>query len=104
MTKCLTVSKLVETEVSSRISASYNSKFVTDSTAALHFKLAVSADGSSDKFDDAQFIYIPQLGSARDEELIDLLPDYLVEEITFPRLHAAKFYSRVVKALSERPE
>jgi hypothetical protein len=71
---------------------------------ALHFKLAIGVGGSSDKFDDAQFIYMPQLDAARDAELIDILPDYLVEEITFPRLHAAKFYSRVVKALSERPE
>ncbi|KAF2973344.1 hypothetical protein GQX73_g24 [Xylaria multiplex] len=70
----------------------------------LHFKLAIGIDGSSDKFEDAQFMYMPQLDAARDEELIDTLPDYLVEEITFPRLHAAKFYSRVVKALSDRPE
>ncbi|KAI3332659.1 chromosome segregation protein Csm1/Pcs1-domain-containing protein [Ustulina deusta] len=70
----------------------------------LHFKLSIGNDGSSDKFEDAQFMYMPQLDAARDEELIDTLPDYLVEEITFPRLHAAKFYSRVVKALSERAE
>ncbi|KAI0532566.1 chromosome segregation protein Csm1/Pcs1-domain-containing protein [Xylaria digitata] len=70
----------------------------------LHFKLAIRIDGSSDKFEDAQFMYMPQLDAARDAELIDTLPDYLVEEITFPRLHAAKFYSRVVKALSDRPE
>ncbi|KAJ2987393.1 hypothetical protein NUW58_g3136 [Xylaria curta] len=68
----------------------------------LHFKLSIAIDGSSDKFEDAQFMYMPQLNAARDKELIDTLPDYLVEEITFPRLHAAKFYSRVVKALSER--
>ncbi|RWA08242.1 hypothetical protein EKO27_g6871 [Xylaria grammica] len=73
----------------------------TGRNGTLHFKLAVGNDGSSDKFDDAQFMYMPQLDAARDEELMDTLPDYLVEEITFPRLHAAKFYSRVVKALSE---
>lgn len=72
--------------------------------AALHFKLAVSNDGSSENFEDAQFMYMPQLDGARDEELIDILPDYLVEEITFPRSHAPKFYSRVLKALSEPPE
>lgn len=73
----------------------------TNRLAALHFKLSVGIDGSSDKFEDARFMYMPQLDAARDEELIETLPDYLVEEITFPRLHAAKFYSRVVKALSE---
>lgn len=72
--------------------------------AALHFKLSIGIDGSSDKFEEAQFMYMPQLDAARDEELIETLPDYLVEEITFPRLHAAKFYARVVKALTERAE
>ncbi|KAI1275223.1 chromosome segregation protein Csm1/Pcs1-domain-containing protein [Xylaria sp. FL0933] len=76
----------------------------TGRNGTLHFKLSIGMDGSSDKFEDAQFMYMPQLDAARDEELIETLPDYLVEEITFPRLHAAKFYSRVVKALSERPE
>lgn len=47
---------------------------------------------------------MPQLDPGRDRDLIDLLPDYLVEEITFPRAHAAKFYARVIKSLAERPE
>lgn len=47
---------------------------------------------------------MPQLDPSRDRELIDLLPDFLVEEITFPRPHAAKFYARVIKSLNERPE
>ncbi|KAI0506220.1 chromosome segregation protein Csm1/Pcs1-domain-containing protein [Xylaria bambusicola] len=76
----------------------------TGRNGTLHFKLSIALDGSSDKFEDAQFMYMPQLDGARDQELIDTLPDYLVEEITFPRLHAAKFYSRVVKALNDRPE
>ncbi|KAI1436325.1 chromosome segregation protein Csm1/Pcs1-domain-containing protein [Xylaria sp. CBS 124048] len=74
----------------------------TGRNGTLHFKLAVA--GSSESIDDTQFMYMPQLNSARDQELIAILPDYLVEEITFPRLHAAKFYSRVVRALSEKPE
>lgn len=32
---------------------------------------------------------------------MDILPYYLLEEITFPRLQASKFYSRVTKSLSE---
>ncbi|KAI1821887.1 chromosome segregation protein Csm1/Pcs1-domain-containing protein [Xylaria intraflava] len=74
----------------------------TGRNGTLHFKLVIG--GQADKIDDAQFMYMPQLDPARDKALIDILPDYLVEEITFPRLHAAKFYSRVVKALTERPE
>ncbi|KAI1337431.1 chromosome segregation protein Csm1/Pcs1-domain-containing protein [Xylariaceae sp. FL0016] len=74
----------------------------TGRNGTLHFKLVV--DGSADKFDDVQFMYMPQLDADRDEDLMDVLPDYLVEEISFPRLHAAKFYARVMKALNERPE
>jgi len=49
-------------------------------------------------------MYMPQLDPSRDGPLIDMLPDYLVEEITFPRPQAAKFYARVMKALTERLE
>lgn len=71
---------------------------------ALHFKLAIGNDNTGDNFDEAQFMYMPQLDPSRDGELMDLLPDYLVEEITFPRPHAAKFYSRVMRVLTERLE
>ncbi|KAI0478767.1 chromosome segregation protein Csm1/Pcs1-domain-containing protein [Xylariaceae sp. FL0804] len=73
----------------------------TGRNGTLHFKLVVGIDGA-DKYDDMQFMYLPQLDADRDQELVDMLPDYLVEEITFPRLHAAKFYARVMKALTER--
>lgn len=56
------------------------------------------------EFDEPQFMYMPQLDLSRDQALIDILPDYLVEEITFPQSHAERFYSRVMKALNERPE
>jgi hypothetical protein len=59
-------------------------------------------DGTSDNYEETQFQYMPQLDERRDEELISLLPDFLVEEITFPRPHAAKFYSRVMRSLTER--
>lgn len=51
-----------------------------------------------------QCSYIPQLNESRDKDLMDLLPEYLVDEIAFPRPQAGKFYSRVVKALYDRPE
>lgn len=49
-----------------------------------------------------QFTYKPQLDPSRDEALIEMLPDYLVEEITFPRPQASKFYARVIKSMTER--
>ncbi|KAI9736075.1 MAG: hypothetical protein M1818_006251 [Claussenomyces sp. TS43310] len=74
----------------------------TGRNGTLHFKLAVANDKVSESYDDAQCVYVPQLDPSRDRELIGMLPDYLVEEITFPRPHAAKFYGRVVKALMEK--
>ena len=47
---------------------------------------------------------MPQLNEDRDADLIDLLPDYLVEDIGFPRPQASKFYARLVKSLTEKPE
>ena len=59
---------------------------------------------SEEAYDDTQFTYVPQLEQPRDSELIAVLPDFLVEEITFPRPQVSKFYARVMKALMERPE
>ncbi|KAK0722132.1 chromosome segregation protein Csm1/Pcs1-domain-containing protein [Lasiosphaeria miniovina] len=73
----------------------------TGRNGTLHFKLAIATDAPTDSYDEAQFLYMPQLDANRDRALIDMLPDYLVEEISFPRPHAAKFYARVTKALTE---
>ncbi|GKT50221.1 monopolin complex subunit pcs1 [Colletotrichum spaethianum] len=69
---------------------------------ALHFKLEVESESSGENYEEAHFTYKPQLDANRDRDLIEMLPDFLVEEITFPRPHAAKFYARVVKSLTER--
>ncbi|KAH7391465.1 chromosome segregation protein Csm1/Pcs1-domain-containing protein [Cadophora sp. MPI-SDFR-AT-0126] len=75
----------------------------TGRNGTLHFKLAAANEKSAESYDDAQCSYIPQLDPSRDKALMELLPDYLVDEITFPRPQAAKFYARVVKALTEKP-
>lgn len=72
--------------------------------AALHFKLALDPLEEVDNYEDVQYTYRPQLDPQRDEALMEVLPDYLVEEITFPRTHASKFYTRVTKSLTERLE
>ncbi|KAH8911344.1 hypothetical protein BR93DRAFT_956248 [Coniochaeta sp. PMI_546] len=74
----------------------------TGRNGTLHFKLAINNDTTSEVYDEAHYRYMPQLDEGRDAELIEILPDYLVEEITFPRPHAAKFYARVIKSLTER--
>ncbi|KAI1763765.1 chromosome segregation protein Csm1/Pcs1-domain-containing protein [Hypoxylon sp. FL1150] len=75
----------------------------TGRNGTLNFKLAVGVDDCTE-FDEPQFIYMPQLDLSRDQALVDILPNYLVEEITFPQSHAERFYSRVMKALNDRPE
>jgi hypothetical protein len=73
-------------------------------SAALHFKLSIETEMTGDGYEEEQVTYRPQLDPSRDRALMDLLPDYLVEEITFPRPHSGKFYARVLKAMTERPE
>lgn len=67
---------------------------------ALHFHLTISDAGES--YADTEFFYQPLLDDQRDRDLVDLLPDYLTEEISFPRGHAAKFFSKVVDSMSKR--
>ncbi|KAL1903021.1 hypothetical protein Sste5346_000934 [Sporothrix stenoceras] len=76
----------------------------TGRNGSLHFKLCIDEDEAGDGGsgeDSAQFVYTPQLDARRDAALIEQLPDYLVEEISFPRMQAAKFYKRVMQALTE---
>jgi hypothetical protein len=44
------------------------------------------------------------LDASRDRDLLSLLPDYLAEEICFPRQHAQKFYARVLESMGRRVE
>ena len=70
---------------------------------ALHFKLAVANDNDAKiNYEDATFLYTPRLDANRDRDLLELLPDYLSEEIAFSRVNAAKFYGRVVETLTKR--
>ncbi|CAK7222401.1 hypothetical protein SCUCBS95973_004825 [Sporothrix curviconia] len=75
----------------------------TGRNGSLHFKLCIEEEDAADSADSdsAQFVYMPQLDARRDAALIEQLPDYLVEEISFPRMQAAKFYKRVMQALAE---
>lgn len=75
----------------------------TDSFAALHFKLYVDhEDAKTTSFEETEFLYTPMLDVNRDREMIELMPSYLTEDITFARQNAAKFYGRVVDTLTKR--
>lgn len=68
--------------------------------AALHFHLAVPK--ASADFDNTEFQYLPLLDANRDRDLVNMLPDFLTVDITFKRGQAAKFYTRVIDALTKR--
>ncbi len=70
---------------------------------ALHFKLGIAGSSSTVRYEDSSVKYNPQLQSDRDADLIARLPNYLREEIEFRRPQVANFYSKVVKALRDRP-
>ena len=69
---------------------------------ALHFKLSVAADKEGTSYEETEFSYEPRLDSDRDMDLIEILPEYLCEEITFSRNNAARFYSRIADTLTKR--
>ncbi|RAL66287.1 hypothetical protein DID88_005957 [Monilinia fructigena] len=71
----------------------------TGRNGTLHFKLGVEVDSNGD----ADCRYTPLLDPSRDRPLLELLPDYLVDEIEFPRPQAARFYARITRALTEKP-
>lgn len=70
---------------------------------ALHFKLYVDQeDARTTSFEETEFLYTPLLDANRDHEMMELMPSYLTEDITFARQNAAKFYGRVVDTLTKR--
>ncbi|KAK4499513.1 hypothetical protein PRZ48_010028 [Zasmidium cellare] len=82
----------------------------TGRNGTLHFHLSIANDTttlhpktpSNLSYEDAEFAYEPLLDESRDRELLDLLPDYLTEEICFPRNHAQRFYGKVVDSMTKR--
>ncbi|KAG5301664.1 chromosome segregation protein (Pcs1) [Histoplasma ohiense] len=74
----------------------------TGINGTLHFKLAVAHDSETKNFEEAEFHYFPLLDPNRDRDLVDILPEYLSIDITFPRQHASVFYSRLVDTLTKK--
>lgn len=77
----------------------------TDQTLALHFKLYIDHEEAKNlSFEEVEFLYTPLLDTNRDRDLIEIMPPYLSEDITFARENAAKFYARVVDTLTKKFE
>ena len=109
-TTCTTAFKLVATEVRFLAAPSPPRHTVASLLThhpALHFHLSIATtgvDGAAASYDDAEFLYLPLLDENRDRDLLAILPDYLTEEICFPRCHAARFYSKVVECMTKKVE
>ena len=81
----------------------------TNLPTALHFHLMIAhtlppsatTPGPS-SYDEIEFQYTPRLDESRDRELLELLPDFLTEEITFSRANAVKFYARVGEVMGKK--
>jgi hypothetical protein len=83
------------------------------SLIALHFKLTVEPVSSSTTnvggnttsakdYSEGEFTYSPQIDQSRDQALLEVLPDYLAEDIEFSREHASRFYQRITNALTAK--
>jgi hypothetical protein len=83
---------------------------LTNVFAALHFHLTLANDTSSSapktpsgsRYEETEFTYEPLLDEGRDSELMDILPDYLTEDIEFPRHQALKFYHKMLESMMKR--
>ena len=75
--------------------------YSADALTALHFKLVVPTD-TSVSYEENEIQYLPRLDGSRDRALLEILPDYLTDEITFSVGNASKFYSRVMDTLTKR--
>ncbi|ETN47073.1 uncharacterized protein HMPREF1541_01263 [Cyphellophora europaea CBS 101466] len=75
----------------------------TGRNGTLHFKLYVDAEeAKTASFQETEFLYTPLLDANRDGDMMELMPNYLTEEITFAREDASKFYCRVLDTLTKR--
>ncbi|KAI5242797.1 hypothetical protein E4T43_04564 [Aureobasidium subglaciale] len=101
---------LIITSVKRRDGEDEYSCIQTGRNGTLHFHLTIATDSavtnpktpSGLSYEDTEFAYEPLLDVNRDADLMDILPDYLTEEICFPRNHAVKFYTKVVESMTKK--
>ncbi|KAK9480005.1 chromosome segregation protein Csm1/Pcs1-domain-containing protein [Lipomyces japonicus] len=54
--------------------------------------------------EDVEVTFVPMLDGKRDEALVELLPDYFTEPLTFVRSSAAQFFWKISQALQKKPQ
>jgi hypothetical protein len=60
------------------------------------------ANTSGGSYDDVEMVYTPILDEKNDKHLLEILEDFLVEEICFPRNHAQGFYTKVRESMMRK--
>lgn len=78
---------------------SYTGCLDADRSLALHFKLYLPDDSTDTT---ADIGYVPLINAQRDKALLEAMPDYLSEEITFTRDALPKFYSKIDNVLNPK--
>lgn len=76
---------------------------------ALRFKLSIedptlTRTPGAQSYEDAEMTYTPMLDAKNDKHLVDILEDFLIEDIAFPRHHAQGFYTKVRACMMRRVE
>ncbi|KAK9454274.1 chromosome segregation protein Csm1/Pcs1-domain-containing protein [Dipodascopsis uninucleata] len=72
----------------------------TGRNGAFHYKLTVPT--ASKGGDESEITFVPLLDEDRDQRLIELLPDYFTEPLTFVRSSATQFYWKISQALQRK--
>lgn len=74
---------------------------------ALHFRITVDNEAASNpktptgqSYEDDDYVYEPLFEKSRDRELLDLLPEFLLDDITFPRRQAMAFFGQVLDKMN----
>jgi len=79
--------------------------FQTGRNGTLRFNLSVPVQPEpGQSYGEVEIAYTPVLHEKNDRTLLEILPDYLTEEICFPRSSAPKFYERVVSSMTKKIE
>jgi len=75
---------------------------------ALRFNLSIEdptlARTPGTTYDEVQMTYTPLIDEKNDKHLVEILEDFLVEDICFPRNHAQGFYTKVRECMVRRVE
>lgn len=71
---------------------------------ALHFTLSQEKEDPGSRYSETKYTFSPQIQDGRDAELMKVLPEYFLEDLTFTGPQISKFYIRLFTALTEKKQ